>query len=113
MTDCYFSKLFYLDEWKAVGCYLNSGPLALPKPFDNNVSSASDNDALFEYCKAKAETFGYETFGVDDRACWSGDKADETYDDYGNSGKCSVSKKTGNGSGKELNGDIFVYQLGK
>ncbi|XP_078346606.1 uncharacterized protein LOC144631897 [Oculina patagonica] len=101
------------DEWKAVGCYINNGPKVLPKPFDNNVSSVSGHDAVFEYCKAKAETFGYKTFGVDDKACWSGDKAEETYDDYGKSDKCSVSKKTGNGSGKELNGDIFVYHLSK
>ena len=67
---------------------------------------------MFEYCKAKAEQFGYQTFGVDDKDCWSGGKAEETYDDYGKSTKCSVSK-TGNGSGKELNGDIFVYQLSK
>ncbi|XP_078347947.1 lactadherin-like [Oculina patagonica] len=101
------------DAWKAVGCYLNSGPRALPKPFDKNVRSVSGNDAVFEYCKAKAEEFAFETFGVDDQACWSGDKAEETYDDYGKSDRCSVSQKTGNGSGKELNGDMFVYQLSK
>ncbi|XP_078367511.1 coadhesin-like isoform X2 [Oculina patagonica] len=100
------------DEWTAVGCYLNNGPRALPKPFDNDVSRVSGNNDMFKYCKDKAETYGYETFGVYDNACWSGDKAEETYDDYGKSNNCSVSK-SGNGSGNWLNGDIFVYQLSK
>ncbi|KAL9955596.1 hypothetical protein ACROYT_G036938 [Oculina patagonica] len=81
------------DEWKAVGCYINNGPKVLPKPFDNNVSSVSGHDAVFEYCKAKAETFGYKTFGVDDKACWSGDKAEETYDDYANEVKTGLTKR--------------------
>ena len=73
--------------------------------------ASKGNDAIFEYCKEKAQTFGYKIFGADDKACWSGDDAANSYDDYGKSKKCSVSKKTGNGSGKELNGDIFVYQF--
>ena len=101
---------FYLDEWEAVGCYLNNGPKALPTSFNNEVGRISGNDAMFEFCKAEAEKFGYQTFGVDDKSCRSGVKAEETYDDYGKSTKCSVSK-SGNGSGRELNGDVFVYQL--
>lgn len=106
-----FQLDFASGEWKAVGCYVNSAPPALPKPFDQNVSSVSGVVAMFEYCKDKAETHGYKTFGVDDKACWSGDNAGETYDDFGKSDKCSVSKETGNGAGKDINGDIFVYQL--
>lgn len=68
---------------------------------------------MFDHCKSKAEELGYKTFGVDDEACWSGDSADATYDDYGKSSKCSVTTKTGNGSGTNINGDIFVYQLEK
>ena len=103
--------VFVLDEWQAVGCYLNNGPLALPEAIDDNIKSVKGNDALFEHCKAKAEAKGYQLFGVDDKACWSGDKAGDTYDDYGKSSKCLVTKKTGNGSGKDINGDVFVYQL--
>ena len=83
----------------------------MPTAFSDISSNVRGNDAMFEYCKSKAEVDGYKTFGVDDKACWSGVLADETYDDNGKSIKCSVTKKTGNGSGRDINGDIFVYQL--
>ena len=66
---------------------------------------------MFEYCKSEAEELGYKIFGVDDKACWSGDSAEDTYDDNGKSIKCPVTFNTGNGSGRNINGDIFVYQL--
>ena len=50
---------------------------------------------MFEYCKSEAEALGYSTFGVDDKACWSGDAAEDTYDDNGKSIKCPVTFTTG------------------
>lgn len=97
--------------WNAKGCFVNQSPTqALPDSFDNQVDGVTGNDNIFKYCAEKAETFGYNVFGVDNKNCWSGDKAETTYDDHGVSSKCSVSK-TGNGSGKQLNGDMFVYRL--
>lgn len=106
-----FGHFYSLGEWKTVGCYLNRGPKALPQSFDNNVGSVKGNDAIFEYCKEKAEKFGYKIFGADDKTCWSGTDGMNTYNSYGESKKCSVSKKTGYGSGKELNADMFVYEF--
>ena len=50
-------------------------------------------------------------FGADDKGCWSGDDAESTYDKYGESTLCDFSKQTGHGSGKDKNGDVFVYKL--
>lgn len=96
--------------WQGKGCYINKAPLlALPDSFDNNVDKIQGNDNIFEYCSAKARSFGYNVFGADDRNCWAGDDAENTYNKYGESSTCSVGK-SGNGSGKEINGDMFVYQ---
>ena len=83
---------------------------ALPELFDDKVSSKKP-DAIFNYCKGKAEAFGYKMFGADDKSCWSGDNAKSTYKKYGESKQCDFSKKTGNGSGKSVNGNVFVYEL--
>ncbi|XP_078346313.1 uncharacterized protein LOC144631689 isoform X2 [Oculina patagonica] len=97
--------------WQHKGCYVNkASSLALPDSFDNNVSKIQGNDNIFDYCKAKAENFGYKMFGAEDKNCWGGDDAENTYDKYGESLTCSVSK-SGNGSGKEINGDMFVYRF--
>ncbi|KAL9955598.1 hypothetical protein ACROYT_G036941 [Oculina patagonica] len=97
--------------WQQKGCYLNkASDMALPDSFDKNVGEIQGNDNIFEYCRAKAETFGYKVFGADDKNCWSGDDAENTYDYWGESSKCFVGK-SGNGSGRETNGDMFVYRF--
>lgn len=83
----------------------------MPKSFDSNVSSVSGVNAIADYCKAKAETFGYKMFGADNKNCWSGDQAESTYNKYGESNLCSFKSKTGNGAGNDNNGDVFVYKL--
>ena len=83
--------------------------LALPASFDNNVDKIQGNDNVFNHCADKAKSFGYKMFGADDKNCWGGDDAEGTYNKYGESTKCSVSK-SGNGSGQEINGDMFVYR---
>ena len=103
--------IFYVGVWKAKDCYVNESPKqALPDSFDNNVDEVTGNDDIFKHCAEKAEAFGYKVFGADDKNCWSGDMAETTYDDHGTSAQCSISK-SGNGSGKETNLDMFVYRL--
>ena len=101
-------------NWQQVDCYSNVSPkdeFALPELFDNKVSSVTGPDAIFDYCKEKAEAFGYKIFGADDKGCWSGDDAESTYKKYGVSKLCDFSRRTGHGSGKDTNGDVFVYKL--
>ncbi|KAL9955604.1 hypothetical protein ACROYT_G036949 [Oculina patagonica] len=100
--------------WKPLDCFNNVSPqdaFALPESFDNNVGSVTGPDAIFDYCKEKAEALGYKMFGADDKSCWSGDDAESTYNKYGESTGCTFSKKTGHGSGQDKNGDVFVYKL--
>lgn len=83
---------------------------ALPESFDNKVTAKSP-DQIFDYCKGKAEALGYKIFGADNKSCWTGKNAKSTYKKYGESKLCDFSKRTGNGSGKTVNGDVFVYEL--
>jgi len=75
------------------------------------VGSVKGVEAIFNYCKAKAEAFGHNMFGADDKNCWSGDNPEVTYNKYGVSNLCSINRRTGNGAGKDINGDVFVYKL--
>ena len=96
--------------WQDKGCYVNKADsLALPDPFETNVNNLQGNENIFEHCSKRAKTFGYTVFGVDDKNCWAGSDAENTYDKYGESSKCTVGK-TGYGSGKGINGDMFVYR---
>lgn len=96
-----------------MGCYSNKSPTnALPDSFDSNVSSVSGPDAIYDYCKAKAEQLGYNLFGADDKNCWSGDDAENTYNKYGISKQCVFSEKgTGHANGQDMHGSVFVYEL--
>lgn len=73
--------------------------------------SVAGPDAIFDYCKGKAEATGYKMFGADDKNCWSGDDPENTYNKYGDSILCLFSRKTGHGSGQDKNGDVYVYKL--
>ena len=100
--------------WKPLDCYSNVSPkedFALPELFDSKVSSVTGPDAIFDYCKEKAEAFGYKMFGADDKSCWSGDDSEKTYKKYGVSKLCEFSRNTGYGNGQDKNGDVFVYKL--
>ncbi|XP_029202215.2 uncharacterized protein LOC114966489 [Acropora millepora] len=98
------------DKWEQVGCYLNKAPAAMNNAYDIDVGSISGNNAIFEHCKTLAEKKGYKIFGVDNSICWTDGNAAKTYNKYGLSNDCSVSKTTGNGSGKSKKDSIFVYQ---
>ena len=96
--------------WQHKGCYVNQSPKrALPVSFDNSVSGNQGNRNVFEHCRDKAESFGYKLFGVDNKNCWSGNDAENTYDDHGISSECYVNNQ-GYGVGSEINGDMFVYR---
>lgn len=106
------STLYIKGAWQPLDCFNNVSPnnaFALPELFDNKVS-AKDPDGIFDYCKEKAEALSFKIFGVDDKNCWSGD-VENTYTKYGESKLCEFSGKTGNGSGLDKNGDVFVYKL--
>ena len=96
-----------------MGCFSNKSPTnALPDLFENNVSSVSGPDAIYDYCKAKAQRLGYNLFGADDENCWSGDDAENTYNKYGVSKECVFSKAgTGHANGQNKYGNVFVYEL--
>lgn len=96
--------------WQHKGCYVNQSPKrALPVSFDNSVSGNQGNRNVFEHCRDKAESFGYKLFGADNKNCWSGNDAENTYDDHGVSSECYVNNQ-GYGVGSEINGDMFVYR---
>ena len=54
-----------------------SDTFALPELFDDKVG-AKGPDAILDYCKEKAEVFGFKIFGADNKSCWSGDDAKNT-----------------------------------
>ena len=86
--------------------------MALPNVFDNNVGSVSGPDAIFAYCKAKAESLQLTLFGADVKNCRSGDNAKNTYNKYGHSNRCVFSNaNTGLASGQTKYGSVFVYGL--
>ena len=102
--------IFHKGDWAQKGCYVNkASKLALPDSLDDGVDKIQGNDNIFLYCKEKAESLGHKLFGVDDKICWADNDGENKYDRYGKSSTCSVSK-SGNGSGKEINGDMFVYK---
>ena len=78
--------------------------------YDIDVGSISGNNAIFEHCRKLAEEKGYKIFGVDNSICWTDESAAKTYNKYGPSSDCAVSKTTGNGVGKSKKFSIFVYQ---
>ena len=96
-----------------MGCYSNKSPAnALPDSFDSNVSSVSGPDAIYDYCKAKAESASRKVFGADEKNCWSGGNAESTYNKYGGSSQCVFSRAgTGHANGQEKYGSMFVYKL--
>ena len=99
--------------WERMDCYSNKSLTnALPVSFDNHVSSVSGPGAIYDYCKAKAEYFGYKVFGADEKNCWSGDNAENTYNKYGGSTMCVYSKaNTGHANGQDKFGNVFVYTM--
>ena len=107
------STLYIKGVWQPLDCFNNVSPsnsFALPELFDKKVS-AKGPDGIFDYCKEKAEALGFKIFGADDKNCWSGEDAENTYKKFGESKLCEFSRKTGNGSGQDKNGDVFVYKL--
>ena len=80
------ANVIFTGSWKKVGYFIERAPnKALPDSFCGNVGGVEGNDNIFEYCKQKAEAYGYKLFGADDNNCWSGDDAENSYDIYGDS----------------------------
>jgi len=94
--------------WELLGCYSNKSPDNALRAMSS--VSVSGPDAIYDFCKEKAESSGYKLFGVDEKNCWSGDE--NTYNKYGGSDQCDFSKGgTGHASGQDMYGSVFVYKL--
>lgn len=101
---------FSTGIWQDKGCYRNKAELlALAQPFETGIDKFQGNENIFLHCRDGAKRDNKTVFGVDDKNCWTGVDAENTYDRYGESSKCTV--KAGYGSGKEINGDMFVYRF--
>lgn len=84
----------------------------MPHSFDGNVSDVSGPDAIYDYCKQKAKSSGYRIFGADEKNCWSGKDAENTYNKYGGSKLCVFSNANpAHANGQDKYGNMFVYRL--
>ena len=102
------TKFFILTEvWKAVGCYQNRGR-ALGETVRDVGSQKGLNKKLND-CKETAGQKGITVFGLDDKICWSGQNAANTYDMFGASGQCKTNKR-GNSMGYFASESIAVYK---
>ena len=95
------------ENWKAVGCYQNIGR-ALGDSL-RSVGRYRNINKKFDACKETAIQNGMTVFGLDDKRCWSGQDAENTYDDYGSSGQCK-SNKDGKSMGYFGSDSVSVYK---
>lgn len=65
--------------------------------------------AKLSACQDEAKQQGVSVIGLDDKKCWSGPDAENTYDMYGNSGQCKTTK-SGDSMGYYASESIFVYK---
>ncbi|CAH3183147.1 unnamed protein product, partial [Porites lobata] len=76
--------------WKAVGCYQNTGR-ALADIL-RGVNGKRTVSKKLNVCRKTADAKGITVFGLDDKQCWTGQNAADTFDKYGNSGQCAWEK---------------------
>ena len=85
-----------------IGCFGDSKERALPKFLGSFIGSG---DAI-ERCYLKARREGYDMFSVQNGGeCWSGYKAEETYDKYGRSYDCY------HGKGGIFASDVYTMSM--
>ena len=88
----------------AVDCFFNRGR-ALGTILSRVGRSLRRN---YGKCKAVANRRGVSVFGLDDQTCWTGDDGANSYDIYGNSGRCQTRGVVG--AGYKVSGTMFVYE---
>ena len=89
-----------------MGCYQNRGR-ALGETV-RGVGSKKYINRKLNACKETAGQKGITVFGLDDKICWSGQNAANTYDMYGASGQCATNKY-GNKMGYFASESMAVY----
>ena len=111
ITQCNNHDIFFHggmeENWKAVGCYQNRGR-ALGDTM-RSVGSYRNINRKLDACKETAVQTGIIVFGLDDKRCWSGQDAENTYDDYGSSGQCKANTD-GNSMGYFASESVSVYK---
>ena len=95
-------------EWRPVGCFMNS-VRALGQILER-VGSKSSISARYAACTSAADNEGVTLFGMDDRRCWTGEKAESTFTKYGTSDQCLDARKVPLSGGLSESGTMFVYQ---
>lgn len=93
-------------EWKPVGCFKN-----VDRALDEVVARVANKPSIssrYDACVAAADQAGITLFGLDDRRCWTSQRAYSSYDKYGTSGHCKTKK--GKTAGLTEHGTMFVYQ---
>ena len=74
------------------------------------VGSKSSISARYAACTSAADNDGVTLFGMDDRRCWTGEKAESTFTKYGTSDQYSDAKKVSLSGGLSESGTMFVYE---
>ena len=103
---CLFSFVMLKAEWKPVGCFKN-----VDRALDEVVARVANKPSIssrYDACVAAADQAGITLFGLDDRRCWTSQRAYSSYDKYGTSGHCKTKK--GKTAGLTEHGTMFVYQ---
>ena len=98
---------FLLETWKAVGCYQNTGR-ALADIL-RGVNGKRTVSKKLNVCRKTADAKGITVFGLDDKQCWTGQNAADTFDKYGNSGQC-YTNKGGKSMGYFASESMSVYK---
>ena len=73
-----------------MGCYQNTGR-ALADIL-RGVNGKRTVSKKLNVCRKTADAKGITVFGLDDKQCWTGQNAADTFDKYGNSGQCYTNK---------------------
>ena len=73
-----------------MGCYQNTGR-ALADIL-RGVNGKRTVSKKLNVCRKTADAKGITVFGLDDKQCWTGQNAADTFNKYGNSGQCYTNK---------------------
>ena len=113
ITVTHYTYIFLLmtEPWKPVGCYQNReralGDILLGVA--GNATMISKLDA----CKKKAASKAVALFGLDDKKCWTGQNAINSFYKYGTSAQCSYSNNHEVAIGSFASESTYVYLMSK
>ena len=90
-----------------MGCYQNTGR-ALADIL-RGVNGKRTVSKKLNVCRKTADAKGITVFGLDDKQCWTGQNAADTFNKYGNSGQC-YTNKGGKSMGYFASESMSVYK---